>query len=170
MNKLTQNFFSKGANNTLRLNNKSSFSYRGSWVGVHPNTVIDTFHVGEFSSAIYQITVEYDAFEKEIMQLSVVARPGKATATIFGRSSIENELIDIDVTVDDSMVKIIASPKSLIYSGSKLIYHATYAEIINPIVAPPLSAQDSTVEDTGINTFDSDAVKLDNTNKTFDEV
>ena len=100
MNKFLTNLFSKGPNNTISLPDRSSFSYRGSWIGVHYNTVIDSFHLGEFSSAIYQITVEYDSNEKEIMQLSVIARPDRAVANIFGRSSINQELVNLSVTVD----------------------------------------------------------------------
>ena len=73
MNKFLTNLFSKGPNNTISLPDRSSFSYRGSWIGVQYNTVVDQFHLGEFSSAIYQITVEFDSNEKEIMQLQKVA-------------------------------------------------------------------------------------------------
>ena len=65
MNKFLTNLFSKGLNNTILLPNQSSFSYKGNWIGVHFNTTMDKFHVGDFSSAIYQITVEHDSNEKE---------------------------------------------------------------------------------------------------------
>ena len=68
MNKLLTNLFSKGANNTIHLPDRPSFSYKGSWIGVQYNTVVDSFHLGEYSSAVYQITVEFDSNEKEIMQ------------------------------------------------------------------------------------------------------
>jgi hypothetical protein len=170
MNKLLSNLFSKGLNNTILLPNQSSFSYKGNWVGVHYNTIMDQWHVGDFSSAIYQITVEFDSNEKEIMQLSVVARPERASASVFGRSSINQELIDISVTVVESLCKISVSPKSRTYVGAKLIFHATYAKTIHALTPPAIVADVSTVEADGINTFDSVDTNFDATNVTFDKV
>ena len=170
MNKLLTNLFSKGANNTIHLPDRSSFSYRGSWIGVQYNTVVDSFHLGEYSSAVYQITVEFDSNEKEIMQLSVVARPDRAVASIFGRSSINQELVNLSVTVDQSVCKINASPTSNIYAGAKLIFHATYAKAIHQLTPPAIVAETSSVESDGINTFDATTTYFDNTNITFDKV
>ena len=168
MNKFLTNLFSKGPNNTISLPDRSSFSYRGSWIGVHYNTVVDSFHLGEFSSAIYQITVEYDSNEKEIMQLSVIARPDRAVATIFGRSSINQELITLSVTVDAGLCYINVTPNSG-YAGAKLIFHGTYAKTINQLVPPAIVADTSTEESSGINTFDSLTSTMDNTTLTFDK-
>ena len=155
MNKFLQNLFSRGLNGTILLNH-NSFSYKGNWIGVHPNTTIDTFHVGDFSSAMYQITVEHDSNEKEIMQLSVVARPDRA--------------VDISVTVDESKCKIIASPKNTAYTGAKLVFHATYCKTIHQLTPPAIVADVSTEEADGINTFDSVDNTMDATNITFDKV
>tara|TARA_B100001287_G_scaffold214581_1_gene183464 strand:+ start:53 stop:565 length:513 start_codon:yes stop_codon:yes gene_type:complete len=170
MNKFLTNLFSKGPNNTISLPDRSSFSYRGSWIGVQYNTVVDQFHLGEFSSAIYQITVEFDSNEKEIMQLSVVARPDRAVANIFGRSSINQELVNLSVTVDQSVVTINASPTANTYTGAKLIFHATYAKTIHQLTPPAIVAETSSVESDGINTFDATNTYFDNTNITFDKV
>jgi hypothetical protein len=168
MNKLIQNLFTKGRNNTIHLPKQNNFSYKGSWVGVHNNTVMDQWHVGDFSSAVYQITVEFDSNEKEIMQLSVVARPERASYNIYGRSSINDELITFTVTVDESMLKVLVSPSERIYTGAKLIFHATYAETIHPLTAPALVADTSTAEDDGLNTFDATNKTFDNSTVTFD--
>ena len=170
MNKLLSSLFSKGANNTISLPDRSSFSYKGNWVGIHYNTIMDEFHLGDFSSAVYQITVEYDSNEKEIMQLSVVARPDRAVASIFGRSSINQELINLSVTVDESKVKIKAEPSNRIYAGAKLIFHATYAKTIHQLTPPAFVAETSSVVSDGINTFDSVDTSMDNTTITFDKV
>ena len=170
MNKFLTNLFSKGPNNTISLPDRSSFSYRGSWIGVQYNTVVDQFHLGEFSSAIYQITVEFDSNEKEIMQLSVVARPDRAVANIFGRSSINQELVNLSVTVDQSVVTINASPTANTYAGAKLIFHASYAQSINKLSPPAIVADTSTAPSSGINTFDSLDNTFDATNITFDKV
>ena len=170
MSKLLTNLFKKGSNNTIELPERSSFSYKGHWIGVQYNTILDSFHVGEFSSAVYQITVEFDSNEKEIMQLSVVARPDRAVANIFGRSSINQELINISVTVDASECKIHVEPKSKTYAGAKLVFHATYAKTIHQLTPPAIVADTSTEEASGINTFDSNTSTMDNTTLTFDRV
>jgi len=167
MNKTTQNLFKKGSNDSIHLAERSNFSYRGNWLGVHNNTVMDSFHVGQISSAIYQITVEFDSNNKEILQLSVVARPDRASFNVYGRSSLSNDLINISVTVDHTICKVIVNPADTIYAGAKLIFHATYAETIHQLVAPSAVADTST--DTGsINTFDETGGTFDNTAVTFD--
>ena len=89
MNKLLTNFFTKGQNNSILLPSRSNFSFRGSWIAVQRNnTILDKFHLGDFSSAMYQVAVEFDSNEKETMQISVVARPDRAVVSIFGRASI----------------------------------------------------------------------------------
>jgi len=168
MIKTVTNLFKKGPNNTINLPDRNNFSFRGRWLGVYNNTVMDSWHVGDFSSAIYQITVEFDSNEKEIMQLSVVARPEVASYNVFGRSSIANELVDISVEVDETLCKVIVNPSARIWQGAKLIFHATYAETIHPLTAPGLVADTSTADDDGINTFDSVNRTFDNTTITFD--
>ena len=171
MNKLLTGLFTKGSNQTIHLPDRSSFSYKGNWIGCHYNTIMDQWHVGEFSSVTYQITVEFDSNEKEIMQLSVVARPDRAVASVFGRSSINQELIALSVTVDESICKIHVNPSSSIYSGAKLIYHATYAKTIHQLTPPAIIADVSSVEEgSGINTFDATSTYFDNTTITFDKV
>tara|TARA_B110000503_G_C6945709_1_gene328879 strand:+ start:154 stop:666 length:513 start_codon:yes stop_codon:yes gene_type:complete len=170
MNKLLTNLFTKGANQTIHLPDRSSFSYKGNWIGVFNGATMDQWHVGEFSSATYQITVEFDSNEKEIMQLSVVARPDRAVASVFGRSSINQELITLSVSVDESICKISVNPSATIYAGAKLIFHATYAKTIHQLTPPAIIADVSSVEDSGINTFDATTTYFDNTNITFDKV
>ena len=104
------------------------------------------------------------------MQLSVVARPDRAVANIFGRSSINQELINISVTVDASECKIHVEPKSKTYAGAKLVFHATYAKTIHQLTPPAIVADTSTEEASGINTFDSNTSTMDNTTLTFDRV
>ena len=169
MNKFLTKLFTKGQNNSILLPDRSNFSFRGNWIGVHYNSIMDKFHVGDFSSAMYQIVVEFGSNEKETMQLSVVARPDRAVANIFGRSSINAELIDISVTVDASICYIKVEPKARGYVGSKLIFHASYAQAINQLVPPAIVADTSTEEQSGINTFDSITSTMDNTTLTFDK-
>ena len=72
MNKQLNNLLSKGQNNTIELSNRSSFSFKGNWIGVYPSTVMDKWHVGDFSSVIYQITVEFGSNEKETIPVNPI--------------------------------------------------------------------------------------------------
>jgi len=168
MNKPTQNLFTIGKNNTIKMNNRSAFSYRGQWISLFPNTVLDTFHVGDFSSANYFITAEFGSNEKETLYMNVVARPEQASFAVFGRASINQELFTISVTADASICKVILSPSSLIYQGTKVIFTAQYAETINPLEPPAIVLADSTDTALGINTFDETTGTFDTTSVTFD--
>ena len=65
------NFFLKGLNKTLKLINGTNFSYAGPWVTVHPNTVIDSWYVGDFMSADYTISIDKDSNTKEIIKCTI---------------------------------------------------------------------------------------------------
>lgn len=169
MSKTVTNLFKKGRNNSIHLPDRGSFSFRGSWIGVHNNTVMDQWHVGEVSSANYMITVEYDSNQKETIQMNVIARPERAVYNVYGRATIHDELINLSVEVDRSLCKVIVNPTEASYSGAKLIFHATYAETIHPLTSPDLLIDVST-DDSGINTFDTINGSFDNTTVTFDKV
>ena len=117
---------------------------------------------------MYQVAVEFDSNEKETMQISVVARPDRAVVSIFGRATINQELIDITAAVDASSVYLYGSPKTRSYLGSKVTFHATYAQAIHQLTPPAIVADTSTEETTGINTFDAITSTFDKTNVTFD--
>lgn len=134
------NYFSKGPQGTLAFLPKSNLSYKGERVPIYGNTEIDRWYVGDFSSASYYIVVEYDSNQKESMQAMVVARPEHASITIFGRTSIEDELVDITATVSASYLSLIATPKDPAFAGAKLSLMATYAETISPLSAPTIVA------------------------------
>ena len=124
-------YFAQGIKSTLRLINGVNFSYKGPWVSVYPDTVVDEWYVGDFVSAEYTISVDYDAFHREIIKCLVVAGPGSATVNVFGRSNLGFNLVDLSAVVDNSRVKLIADPGinqdgSTVFLGSKLIFSATY--------------------------------------------
>lgn len=131
-------FFSHGFRNTLKLLNGVNFSYKGPWVQVYPNTVIDEWYVGEFMSAEYTISVDYGTFEKEIIKCLIVAAPSSANLVVYGRVSTNgDDLINITADVNNSKVTLYASPAigqdSTVYSGSKLIFSANYYYTINEL-------------------------------------
>jgi hypothetical protein len=132
-------FFSQGLKNTLRVKNGSNLSYKGPWVLVYPDTVIDRWYVGDFQSAEYTIAVDLGNNERELIKCLLVAGPNNATVNVFGRSNLTNNLIDLQATVNSSYVSLIASPaivgdSSSSVTGSKLIYSATYYYAVNSLV------------------------------------
>lgn len=130
-------FFTKGSAGTLRIAPGASFSQRGERVPVYENTEIDKWYVGDFSSATYLLTAEYDSNSKETFQLSVVARPEKASYVVYGRVSTGDSLIDVSVTVNSSWVSVIANPASVGYTGTRVSIVALYTEAMNQLSVPP---------------------------------
>ena len=123
-------YFLRGLKGTLRFNNGVNFSYKGPWVEVFPNTIIDEFYVGDFMSAEYTICVDGGSTDKEIIKCLVVAGPSTASITIYGRTSLQDDMITLTATVNDSKLTLLASPigpgsKKLIFSGN--YYHSITA-------------------------------------------
>ncbi len=138
-------FFKQSPQNKLSLKNNTQLAYKGSWIQVYPDTEIDRWYVGDYSSANYTITVEFDSNKKEVLQVLIVARPDQASVTVFGRTSIDDSLVNITATVNDSYVSVIANATDTSFLGSKLIFYAMYAETITPLtVSEPTSFIDST--------------------------
>jgi plastocyanin len=143
-------FFKQSPQNKLSLKNNTQLAYKGAWIQVYPNTVIDRWYVGDYSSANYTITVEFDSNKKEVLQVLIVARPDQASVTVFGRTSIDDSLVNITATVNDSYVDVVANATDTTFIGSKLIFYAMYAETITPLtVSEATSFVDSTVDGGG---------------------
>lgn len=131
-------FFGKGDRNTLLMKNGLNLSYNGPYSVVEDGLVLDKFHVNTFSSAEYTISVDYDTNNKEILKVLLAASPNQSSLTIYGRSNLGNNLIKLNSTVDNSLVSITVDPadKSATekYSGSKIIFGATYFATQNALV------------------------------------
>lgn len=126
-------YFSKGLRNTLRVVNGINFSYKGPWTIVADQIIIDEWHVGDFMSADYTISVDFGSYQKEIIKCLVAAGPYTANVTVYGRTTLDLELITISANVDSSRLFLKASPSSPAVSGSKLIFSATYYQTINEL-------------------------------------
>ena len=138
------NFFKQSPQNKLSLTNNTQLAYKGSWIQIYPDTEIDRWYVGDYSSANYTITVEFNSNKKEVLQVLIVARPDQASVTIFGRTSIDDSLVNITATVNDSYVSVIANATDTSFIGAKLIFYAMYAETITPLsVSEAVSYVDS---------------------------
>ena len=129
-------FFSRGVHNTLLFKNGGQFLYNGPWTSIFQDTEIDRWYVGDFASATYNITVEVDSNKKETLQVMVVARPDEANFAVFGRASIDDEIVDISAEVNDSYVSIKLSAKITAFEGCKAIFNVSYSGSINTLVPP----------------------------------
>jgi hypothetical protein len=140
------NFFKQSPQNKLSLKNNTQLAYKGSWVQIYPDTEIDRWYVGDYSSANYTITAEFDSNKKEVLQVLVVGRPDQATVTVYGRTSIDDSLINISAAVNNSYVSIIVNVTDTAFLGTKVIFFANYAETITPLsVAQDTSFIDSSL-------------------------
>lgn len=126
-------YITSGLQNTLLLKNNSGFSYGGPWKGISDNTLIDRWHVGDFTSAEYTISVDFDTNNKEILKCLVVGSVDKAKINVYSRLSTNIDLVEVRAIVNDSYVDVFASPKSAKLQGSKLIFTAKYFKGQNSI-------------------------------------
>ena len=121
-----QDYFTKGIHGTIQLKDNTQFSYKNQWKQLYSNTVLDQWHVGEIMSADYTIVVDGGRHNKETIKAVVVAGPGNASISIVGRASLLNDIVALDVEINDSALKLIASPASGASTGARMIYSATY--------------------------------------------
>jgi hypothetical protein len=136
-------YFLQGLKNTLRVQNGVNFSYKGPWVTVISDTVLDEWYVGDFMAADYTIAVDVGNLRKEMIKCMVVAGPNQADLTVYGRTNTNENLIDISASVTASKVSLLVGPasspdgstydNSSLLVGSKVIFSATYYHTINEI-------------------------------------
>jgi hypothetical protein len=136
-------YFFKGIKNTLRLQNGVNFSYKGPWVTVISDTVLDEWYIGEFCAAEYTVVVDIGGSRREMVKCLLVAGPDNADITIFGRTSTSENLIDLKAVVNTSKVQLIAQPanspdgstydNSSLLVGSKVIFSANYYHTLNSL-------------------------------------
>ncbi len=128
--------FSKFVNNTLVLNNGIQFAYKGPWVTVGTNTIIDSWFIGDFLGADYTIALDHGLQNKEMIKCCLVATKDSADLIVYGRTSIENNLVVLTASVDASRCYLIANPGvgldgSTVMTNSKLIFSANYYKTLN---------------------------------------
>lgn len=130
-------FFLKGLNKTLKLINGTNFSYAGPWTTVYSTgTVIDSWYVGDFMTADYTLSVDQGSDSKEIIKCLVAGSPQTATVTIYGRTNLGSNIINITATVDNSRVSLVART---IVGECKVIYSAAYYQTLSTPI-PALSS------------------------------
>ena len=119
-------FFQVGRKNTISLKNDTQISRTGPWVSIPAETEFDRFFLGDFTAVEYTLFVDLDTTNKEIIKVLVIASLDKASLTVYGRSNLGVDLVNISATVNDSYVSVKATPTDEAYINSKLVYNAFY--------------------------------------------
>lgn len=128
--------FSRFVNNTLVLNNGVQFAYKGPWVSVSQNTIVDSWFIGDFMGADYTIALDHGFQNKEIIKCCIAATADNADIIVYGRTSTENNLVTLSATVDNARCFLIANPAigldgSTVMANSKLIFSVNYYKTLN---------------------------------------
>tara|TARA_Y200000002_G_scaffold360899_1_gene346543 strand:- start:355 stop:750 length:396 start_codon:yes stop_codon:yes gene_type:complete len=124
-------FFNKGLKDSVLLT--GTISHNGPWKQAYANTLLDRFHVSDFSSAEYTISADYDKDNKEIIKVLVTASLDEASVVVYARNNLGTNLLDITATVNKSYVDITVNPTTG-KEGSKVIYTVQYFQNQNPQV------------------------------------
>jgi hypothetical protein len=150
--------FLQGVKNTLRVQNGVNFSYKGPWQTVSENTILDEWYVGDFCAAEYTVVVDAGNQRKEIIKALVVAGPQTASVNVYGRTNLNENLIDLTASVTESKFQLIVRPasspdgstydNSTLLIGSKVIFSAIYYYTLNdlaltsssPLLSVPVSS------------------------------
>jgi hypothetical protein len=141
-------YFVKGLRNTLRLKRGVNWSVKGSEIPIPTATVIDTWFVGEFSSAVYEVVAEYGKNDVEHINVKISGRPEQASVTVSGRNNNGRDLIQFSATVDASRVFVTASPfyqddGVTPLANVKLTFKVTYFERLTPTYIPTIDGESS---------------------------
>ena len=132
-------YLTDGLKNTLLFKNNAGTSHNGPWKQVYSNTVLDRWHLGDFSSVEYTVSADFDVNNKELVKVLVTATKDSASVVIYARNSTVNEILDISATVNDSYVDVILNPiinaeLGINYTVVKVIYTAQYFHTLTPLV------------------------------------
>jgi hypothetical protein len=143
-------YFVKGLRNTLRLKSGMNWSVKGPALAIPAATVIDTWFVGEFSNAVYEIVAEYGVNDVEHINVKISARPEQAAVITSGRSNNGRDLVSINATVDASKVEVIATPFFEVdgvtpLTNVKLTFQVKYFERLTPIYIPTQQDESSSL-------------------------
>lgn len=119
-------FLKRGLRNTILLKGGTHFSYEGMWKEVQQDLTIDSWHMGDFSSAEYTLNIELGRDVKEVIKILLTASPNEASVVVYGRASTTRDLVTITASVDNSLVQLILNPKTAADKGAKAYFSATY--------------------------------------------
>ena len=134
-------YLTDGLKNTLLFRNNSGTSHNGPWKQVYTDTLLDRWHVGDFSSVEYTISADFDVDNKEIIKVLITATRDRASVVVYARNNTRNDILSISATVNDSYVDIILNPiidiesdPQINFTGAKVIYTTQYFHTQTPLV------------------------------------
>jgi hypothetical protein len=128
-------FLTNGLKNTILFKNNSGMSHNGPWKTLQGPTLLDRWHVGDFSSVEYSVSAEYDHLNREICKILVTGTINDAKIVVYSRCSTNIELINVSATVNSSYIDIYVEPKIPKLNGTKVIYTGTYFEAQQSLVS-----------------------------------
>lgn len=143
MTNTAKNFFTTGRNATAQLVPGTNLSYKGTGTVLNAIIELDRWHLGDFTSAIYTISVEHGLNERETIQAILVAMPGNATVTVYGRTTLTRPLVNVSASANNSYASLIVEPASESVSGSIVTFFASYAsasKTLQPMNASGIAA------------------------------
>ena len=132
-------YITTGLQNTLLFKNTTGTSHNGPWKQVYSNTLLDRWHVGEFSSVEYTISADFDVDNKEIIKVLITASRDRASVVIYARNNTVNDILDVTATVNDSYVDVVLNPVidaeiGTNFTSAKVIHTAQYFHTQTPLV------------------------------------
>lgn len=130
-------FLTEGLKNTVLFKNNSGTSHKGPWKQVYGETLLDRWHVGDFSTVDYTISSDFDKENKEIVKVLVTGTLSRASVVIYARNNTRNDILDVSVTVNDSYVDVSVTPVIDVaagtnFTGAKVIFTANYFHNLTP--------------------------------------
>lgn len=92
--------------------------------------VLHEFNVDTYASAHYVIHAECGSDQRETLNVSVVAKLGKASITVYGRINTGVNLVNVSADIADSILTVYATPAVPGLQNIKVTAFATLAETI----------------------------------------
>jgi Concanavalin A-like lectin/glucanases superfamily len=126
--------FIKGTKSTLQLEKGINLSYQNQGVAIYNPTQIDQWNMGDFVSADYIINAEFGNNERETIHATLVAMPGQSSITVYGRTSLTRQLINVSSNATNSYAQLIVEPASNAVQGSIVTIFANYAKSSKSLV------------------------------------
>ena len=138
-------YLTDGLKNTILFKNNTGTSHNGPWKQVYTDTLLDRWHVGEFSSVEYTISADFDVNNKELIKVAITASRDRASIVVYARNNTLNDMLTVSATVNDSYVDVMLNPIIVAedaeqsipaqnYTGTKVIHTAQYFHTQTPLV------------------------------------
>ena len=127
-------YFKDGIKKSLLVKNNGATSHNGPWKQAYTSTQVERWHAGEFCTAKFTVSVDFDNANKEILKCIVAVGVDYANLNVFSRSNLGNDLVELSVTVNQSYVDLLITAKTG-YTGAKFIHTANYFQNQNPLTS-----------------------------------